>query len=138
VVERGNNMSLQGYAASFSLGSNEVGSLASISNSVSGETLDVTTFDSGRFREFISGLVGGSIDVSGFYDPTDTTGQVALLAALLAGTKLTSTQKPEFLIDGTNGFTADAYVSTFSSDAAVAGVVNFSATLQLTGTIAVV
>ena len=135
-------MALQGCLAGLFLGpiatGDKVASLTSVSNSSTRDTLDVTTFDSSCFREFIVGLGGGSIDISGFYDPTDTAGQVALETAFYAGTLLNTTQKPVFSVDGTNGFTADAYIASYKIDAAVGAVVNFSATLQLTGTIAVV
>jgi hypothetical protein len=61
-----------------------------------------------------------------------------MFTAFLAGTKLTSTQKPKFLVNGVNGFTADGIITSYSVEATVEGTVNFSATIQLTGTIAVV
>ena len=131
-------MALKGCASSFLLGTNVVAELTSVSNSFTGESLDITTFDSGCIKEFIAGLRSGSINISGFYDPTDTNGQVAMFTAFLAGTTLTTAQKPKFLVDATHGFTADGIITAYSVEAAVAGLVNFSATIQLTGTIAVV
>jgi hypothetical protein len=129
-------MALPGCGASFLLNTNVVAELTNISNAMTGETLDVTSFDSSCVREFIAGLRSGTIDVSGYYDPTDTNGQVALLAALLAGSLLVT---PKFLVDGTNGFSAvNGVVSSSTVDAAVDGLVNFSATIQLSGTISVV
>ena len=130
-------MALKGCSASFSLGSNSVAELNNISNPLTADSLDVTTFDSACLREFIAGLRSGTIDISGFYDPTDTTGQVAMMTAFLAGTVLTTTQKPKILWSGTYGIEADAIVTSYSVDASVDGLVNFSATLQLTGTITV-
>jgi len=130
-------MALKGCNASFSLGSNVVAQLSSISNPFTADSLDVTTFDSNCLREFIAGLRSGTVDISGYYDPTDTTGQVAMFTAFLAGTTLTTTQKPKVLWDGTNGMEADAIVTAYTVDATVDGLVNFSATLQLTGTITV-
>lgn len=131
-------MAIKGCGASFSLGTNAVAGLSNISNPYTGDTLDVTTFDSSCVREFIAGLKSGTVDISGYYESGDTNGQVALFSAFLAGTKLTTTQKPKILWDGVNGFTADGYVSSYTVDAAVDGTVNFSATIQFTGTIAVV
>lgn len=131
-------MALKGCNASFSLGSNVVAELNNISNPLSADSLDVTTFDSSCLREFIAGLRSGTIDISGFYDPTDTTGQKAMLTAHLAGTTLETTQQPKILWDGTNGLSSDAIVTSLTIDAAVEGLVNFSATLQLTGTITVI
>lgn len=130
-------MALKGCSASFSLGSNSVAELNNISNPLTADSLDVTTFDSSCLKEFIAGLRSGTMDISGFYDPTDTTGQVAMLTAFLAGTVLTTTQKPKILWNGTNGIEADAIITAYNVDASVDGLVNFSATLQLTGTITV-
>ena len=131
-------MALKGALASFLLGTNVVAELTSVSSPFSGDMLDSTVFNAGSVRSFIAGLKSGTIDISGFYSTTDTTGQVAMYTAFLAGTLLTSTQKPKFLVNGVAGFTADGLVSSYSVDAAVDGIVNFSATIQLTGTIAVV
>ena len=130
-------MALAGNAASFGLGSNLVAELTSVSNTFTGDTLDVTSFDDGALRVFIAGLRSGSVDISGFYDPTDTNGQVAMFTAFLAGTKLVTTQQPTFLVDGTNGFSADGVISSYAVSATVDGLVEFSATIQLSGTIAV-
>jgi len=131
-------MALKGCSASFLLGTNTVAQLNNISNPLSADSLDVTSFDSACLREFIAGLRSGTMDVSGFYDPTDTNGQVAMMTAMLAGTLLTTTQKPKILWDGVNGFTGDGIITSLTVDAAVDGLVNFSATIQLSGTIAVV
>jgi predicted secreted protein len=133
---------LQGCKSALYLGpiatGDAIAGLTSISNAFTGDSLDITTFDSDCFREFIAGLKGATIDFSGFYDPTDTAGQVALFTAFLAGTKLTTAQKPVFSVDGTHGFTGDGYVTAYSVDASVDGIVNFSASIQLSGTVAVV
>jgi predicted secreted protein len=131
-------MAVKGCSAGFYLGTNKVAELNNISNSFTGDTLDVTTFDSSCTRQFIAGLKGGTISISGFYVPGDTNGQVAMFTAFLAGTVLTTTQKPKFLVNGVNGFTADGLVSSYTVDATPEGTVNFSAEIQLTGTIAVV
>lgn len=131
-------MALKGCGASFSLGSNSVAELNNISNPLTADSLDVTTFDSSCLREFIAGLRSGTIDISGFYDPSDTTGQVAMFTAFLAGTTLETTQQPKILWDGVNGLQADGVITSLTVDAAVEGLVNFSATIQLTGTITVV
>jgi len=130
-------MAIKGCGASFSLGTNAVAGLNSISNSYSGDSLDVTTFDSSCLREFIAGLRSGTIDIGGFYRPDDTTGQAAMFTAFLTGTTLTTTQQPKFLVDGTNGFSGDAIITAYNVEVAVDGTVNFTATMQMTGTITV-
>ena len=131
-------MALKGCGVTFSLGSNVVAELNNVSNPITADSLDITTFDSSCLREFIAGLRSGTIDISGFYDPDDTTGQKAMLTAMLAGTTLETTQQPKILWDATNGLSADAIVTSLTIDAAVDGLVNFSASLQLTGTITVI
>lgn len=131
-------MALKGCQASFLLGTNTVAELSNVSNAFTGETLEVTSFDSTCLREFIAGLRSGAMDISGFYDPTDTNGQVAMMTAFLNGTVLSGAQQPKFLADGTNGFSADAVISSYNVEATVDGLVGFSATLQLTGAITVV
>lgn len=131
-------MAVKGCLASFLLGTDVVASLKNVADALTGDSLDTTTFDSSCTREFIAGLRSGTIDISGDYDSTDTTGQVAMLTAFLAGTTLETSQKPKILWDGTNGLTADAIITAYNVEAAVDGIVTFSATLQLTGTIAVI
>lgn len=131
-------MAIKGSGASFLLGTNVVAGLNSVTNAFTGEALDVTVFNSGAVKSFISGLKSGTINISGFYEVGDTNGQIAMFTAFLAGTLLTSTQKPKFLANGTNGFTGDGIITAYNVEASVAGTVNFSATIQLSGTIAVV
>lgn len=131
-------MAIKGSGASFSLGTNVVAGLTSISNPYTADSLDVTTFQSNNVREFIAGLRSGTMEISGYYESGDTNGQTAMFTAFLAGTKLTTTQKPKVLWNGVNGFTADGIITAYNVDATVEGTVNFSATIQLTGTIAVV
>ena len=131
-------MAINGCDSVLKLGTNEIAGLNNVSNAYTGESLDVTVFNADCVRSFIAGLRSGTIDMSGFYETGDTTGQVALFTAFLAGATLTTTQKPSFLVDGTNGFTADAIITAYNVESAVDGTVNFSCTLQLTGTIAVV
>lgn len=129
-------MATRGSGASFTVNSNAVAELTSVTNSITGDSLDITTFDSNNFREFIQGLVSGQVSISGYYDPTDTNGQVVILGAILAANNITS---PEFLVDGTNGIGATSgVVTSVDIGAEVAGLVSFSANIQLSGTISVV
>jgi predicted secreted protein len=131
-------MAVKGCLASFLLGTDVVASLKNVANALTGDSLDTSTFDCSCTREFIAGLRSGTIDISGDYDSTDTTGQAAMMTSFLTSTILESAQKPKILWDGVNGITADALITAIAIEAAVDGIVSFSATLQLTGTIAVV
>lgn len=129
-------MALKGCTASFLVGANTVAELVNISNSITGDSLDVTTFDSSCTREFIQGLKSGQMSIKGYYDPTDTNGQAALITAILNGSNV---DDPKFLVDSTHGITAESSVVTsVSIDGEVSGLINFSATLQLSGAITVV
>ena len=129
-------MALKGCQASFLIGANTVAELTNVTNTFTGETLDITTFDSSCVREFIQGLKSGSVSITGYYDPTDTNGQVAMMTAFLAGTNIVV---PKFLVDGTHGFSgAEGVVSSYAVDATIDGLVGFSSTIQLSGTLAVV
>ena len=129
---------MRGCESKFYLGSNIVAELDNLSNPFTKDMLEVTSFDSSCMKKFLPGLGSSTMDISGFFDPTDTTGQVALQTAAYAGTLLTSTQLPKILWDTTHGISANAYVTSLTIGAAVAGIVTFSATLQLTGTVTVV
>jgi len=131
-------MATTACSASFKLGSNVVAGLRDLQCTINGETIDVTTFQSSCFNEFIAGLKNATITISGDYDPTDTNGQVALVAANLAGTLLTTTQKPVYLVDSTKGFTFDGYVTSVNAGSTVGSANSFSATIQSTSTVAVV
>ena len=65
------------------------------------EVLEDTEFGD-NVKTFVFGLAdGGTIDFNGYYDPTDTTGQLTLEAAVLAGTVL-ATSMLQFFIDSTS------------------------------------
>lgn len=129
-------MATKACGASFLLGANTLAELKSISNTVTGETLDITTFDSGCTKEFIQGLIDGKVNMEGYYDPNDTNGQKALLIAQLAGNNV---EDPKFLVDATNGIEAEeAVVTSVAIGAQVGDIVSFSASLQLSGTISIV
>lgn len=130
-------MALNGNAVAVSLGSTEICGINSATFDPTLDQLDTTSFCSDGEKEFIGGLSGATITLAGDYVPADA-GQLALVTAWKNKTLLTTTAQPKFLVDGTNGFSGDAYVSAFSIGATVAGKVTASYTLQLTGTITVV
>ena len=130
-------MALNGNAVTVSLGTQLVCGIKTATFDPVLDQLDITSFCDAGEREFISGLSGATITLGGDYTPSDA-GQAALVAAWKAKTLLTTTEQPEFLVDATNGFSGDAYVSAFSISASVEGTVTCSYTLQLTGTISIV
>jgi len=131
-------MALNGCAVTIKLGTNDIAGINNITWDAVADMLDVTDFDSSCNREFLNGLRGTTMTISGDYEPGDTNGQVVLQNAFLNGTLLTTTAKPVYTVDGTNGFTGDAYVSAFSINPTVEGKVVISVTLQITGTVSIV
>lgn len=125
-----------GYSTTIKLGTNAVAGINNVTFDAQLDQLDTSAFNVGT-RSFIPGLTGAQITMSGDHDPTDTNGQVALIAAWLAKTLLTTAQAPEFFVNGTNGFSADAYVASVSIGSTVEGKATFNCTLQLTGTVTI-
>ena len=101
--------------------------LTDVKFSKNGKAIDVTTFDSGQWEEFILGLNGMSASASGFYTPTDTTGQVVLRDA-------TPAVACEVRWGATTPKVAfSAFVTGFDIDASVSDAAKLSITLQPTG-----
>lgn len=127
-------MAAAGRNAVFKVGPTAIVGLNDGSVKVNRETIDVTTFASGGWVAKISGLGSAEISLSGFFEPTDTTGQVALRTALLNGT----TQSISALMDGTVGWTGTFLVTGFETGASPSGEVSVSISLESTGAITVV
>ncbi|MBV1758137.1 MAG: histidine kinase [Dethiosulfatibacter sp.] len=73
-----------GMGTLLKVGANSITKLTSIGGvEISRDTIEVTTFDSNGYREFIPGLKdAGELAIAGFFNPSDTTGQMALHAAM--------------------------------------------------------
>jgi len=130
-------MSLKGCQTTIKLGTNNIAGLNSANFDAVLDQLDVTDFDSNCTREFIPGLSGATFTLSGDYKPTDINGQAVLVDAWKNKTLLTGATQPAFLVDGTNGFGADAYVSAMSVGSTPDGKVTVNFTLQCTGAISI-
>lgn len=122
------------YGVTLSWDGAEVAELSNIGGvEFSVDMRDVTTHDSAsRFREFIAGLAdGGEVPVEGFFDYTDTTGQLAMVTDAAAGTEC------EAIITFPSSiatWTFDALISRIKvGDTPVDGEIPFSATLKITG-----
>lgn len=111
----------------------DVAELNSASMSQSGTNFDVSAF-ADTFIKRLQGLKDASYQISGFWVPTDTNGQVALRNAWLNDTTLWV----QFLPNGTAGFKQEVKVSQIDFNASVDGAVEFSATLEGTGAIVAV
>lgn len=127
-------MALPGKNAVVKIGANTIAGLNEASFSASGESIDTTTFSSSGWKERIQGLKEFSMSLSGFYDPTDTNGQVALRTAWLNGTTVTV----DYLVDGAVGFQGDYLVTSMEIGAGTSGEVSVSFELESTGALTIV
>jgi len=129
-------MSEAGYNTTVKLGTNLIDGINNCAFDGTLDQLDTSKFNIGH-RTFIPGLSQANMTISGDHIPGDTNGQVALIAAWKAKTLLTSATAPEFLVDGTHGFSADAYVSNIALSSTVEGKAIISVSLQLTGEVTI-
>lgn len=116
------------------IGANTVGELKSISGiSLSAETIETTTLEStDGYRTYVGGLRdGGEVSVSGNFDSSDSTGQLALVTALNAGTSTAMTIVFPTAIGYT--WTFNGIVTGVSTGADMDDVVTFDATIKVTG-----
>lgn len=108
--------------------------LNDVTFTIEGDNLDVTTFCN-TYMNRIQGLKDTSFNMGGFYDPTDTNGQVVILNALLNSQGVIFIQ---FLPDGTNGWQLALLVSSFEISATADGFVEVSIDFEGTGAITAV
>lgn len=111
----------------------DVQDLNDASMSLGGDNLDVSTFGT-DFIKRLQGLKDGSYSLGGFYNPTDTNGQVAIRNTWMNDTPLFV----RYLPDGSTGFMQEVKVSGFEVSAAVDGVVEVSIDLEGNGEITMV
>lgn len=113
----------------------DIGGLTSIGGiEISADTIDVTTLESdGGYKEFIGSFKdGGEVPIEGFFNPDESSGQVALQDSLDSGLaedyKITfpTTPKAEWAFKGV--------VTVFKvGDIDVDGTINFGATIKVSG-----
>ena len=121
-------MALAGKGGSLNIGANKVAEIANWSLDLGADDIDVTSFDSDGWKEFLAGLKEWSGSMEGNFKPTDTTGQKAILAAWAAGTPVTFT----FKVSSTVSFSGDAFVKP-SIEVPVDDKATFSCDFQGTG-----
>lgn len=93
----------------------------------SGDTVEITDFSSGGWKEFIGTLKSWTVTGEAYWDETDDA-QAALRAGV-AGTAATI----ELYVDATHKYSGEAIVTSWEVGAAVDGVVTASFSLQGTG-----
>lgn len=136
-------MAFQPGKGAFIMIDNVAGSLVNVSAYIDNfsfpqpiDTLDVTTFGNNA-KQFIPGLTdGGQIGLSGPLDVALGTFVAALKAAQAAGSSTASVvYGPAGSVAGQIRQNAEIYVSAYDVSTSVGGRVEFSASLQVTGTV---
>jgi len=101
--------------------------------SIDGDNQDVSVFGEDYINR-LQGLKDVSWSISGFYDPTDTNGQVAIRSALINDSNLYL--KISF-DGGSTSFKQKVLVSSFNPSASVDGVVEISVDFEGDGVLTI-
>lgn len=113
---------------------NAVKEMNNIDTPIDADNIDTTVFGE-DFIKRVQGLKDGSWSLSGFYDPTDTNGQVAIRSSLLNDTDLYAKVSYD---GGTTWFKQKVRVSSFNPSAAVDGAVEISIEFEGDGAVTIV
>lgn len=111
--------------------SDNVDGASSVALNRTREQLETSDFESGGDKNFIMGLRGAEIPISGDYESGNAP-QALLETHFESGVSLWAV----ILWDGTAGKSVECLVSAFNVESAVADKVTFSATLVGTGAVA--
>lgn len=110
------------------IGASKIAELANWNLDLGADDIDVTSFDSEGWKEFLAGLKEWSGSAEGNFDPTDTNGQKAILNAWLNGEAVTLDLK----VNSTITFSGSALVKP-SIETPIDDKVSFSFDFQGTG-----
>ena len=104
-----------------------------------GISRDVDTAETSVFgvddKTFLPGLRGGTLSISGSYDPTVTTGPAAVLEGLLGAAAFTVIFEPGGNTTGQRRHTFSALMTNYSETSAVGDKVTFSGAIIVTGAV---
>ena len=84
-------MAIAGKGGAVKLGTNKIAEIANWSLDLGADDIDITSFDSNGWKEYLAGLKEWSGSIEGNLKTGDTSGQKAILNAWLNGEKLTFT-----------------------------------------------
>lgn len=99
------------------------------------DTADTTTFGS-SWKTALAGVAGATVDLSGDYDPTATTGPAsAIFACISGGVPVAVVHKPGGTLSGQRTNSFNAIVTSYGETSAVGDVVKFKASLLVTGAV---
>jgi predicted secreted protein len=121
---------IAGFNGSVSQGTNTVANVQSWELPLAAGMYDVSVMGT-SWQQYIPGLNGAKGKISGFFDTTDTNGQVALLNAELNGTLMTL----KLYVSATHYFSGSAYISDVDVKTPVNAPVTADFSAQFTGAI---
>ena len=121
-------MAIAGKGGSVYIGANKIAEIANWSLDLGADDIDITSFDSDGWKEYLAGLKEWSGSMEGNFKADDTNGQKAILAAWAAGTALGFV----FNVSSTISFSGDAFVK-LAIEVPVEDKATFSCDLQGTG-----
>lgn len=125
-----------GKAAEVWLGTNNLsGYLDQADKSTDVDTAETTVFGN-SWKQYLAGLIGTTLSISGSYDGTATTGPAALMETCIAnGTAWTWKFFPGGSASGQRSHSFSAFVTNYSESSPVADKVTWSAEVLATGTV---
>lgn len=97
------------------------------------DTADTTTF-SASWKTALAGLAGGSLELSGNFDPTTTTGPASALTSLIGAAPFAVIYEPAGAA-ATQSRTFNAILTSYKESSPVGDKVTFSAGLLVTGAV---
>lgn len=121
-------MAVTGTGGAVKLSANKVAEISNWSLDLGADDIDITSFDSQGWKEYLAGLKEWSGSIEGNFDSTDTNGQKAILNAWLNGTKLSFT----FEVSSGVSFQGEAFVKP-SIEVPVDDKASFSCDITGTG-----
>jgi predicted secreted protein len=121
-------MALAGKSGAVKLSANKVAEISNWSLDLGADDIDITSFDSNGWKEYLAGLKEWSGSIEGNLKTNDTNGQKAIFNAWLAGTPLTFT----FEVSSGVTFQGSAFVKP-SIEVPVDDKATFSCDIQGTG-----
>jgi hypothetical protein len=110
------------------IGASDAVNIASWNLSLNADMLEDTALGDDD-KTYLAGLNGWTASVECHFDKSDSTGQIAMQNAYLAGTSLTS----KFYIDDTNYYSGTVYISSMNIVDGVADLVSVTFELQGSG-----
>jgi hypothetical protein len=125
-----------GKSAQISISATEIGTYCtSLELSVEQDAADSTTFGS-TWQSSLTGIPGGKFTIEGNYDPTASTGPLAVLwTALTGGVPVALIYKPGGTLSGQRTYTFNANIISIAEPAEVGGLVTFSSDWVTTGAV---